>query len=147
MSSHADGARPSLLLVAPDPARRLGLVATLRDAFRVLPDDPSRTAVRRARDLRPGLVLIVLSPPSVRSSLTLCRALKTDRTPVPVAVFDPLGASDLATLDPAGADGVLRGEPPPGVLEAWALDVHHGRGRIEEHPVPRRGLLRRLFGR
>ena len=147
MSSHVDGARPSLLLVASDPARRLALVASLRDDFRVLPDDPSRTAVRRARDERPGLVLIALDRGSLRQGLALCRALKTDRTPVPVGVLDPGGASDATTLRAQGADGVFRGEGPADALRGWALDVHHGRGRIEEHPLPRRGLLSRLFKR
>ncbi|MCP4807697.1 MAG: hypothetical protein GY913_27070 [Proteobacteria bacterium] len=113
----------------------------------MLPDDPSRTAVRRARDQRPGLVLIVLDGGDTRPGLALCRALRTDRTPVPVGVLDPLGVSDSSTIEVQGADGYLRGVAPGDELARWAVDVQAGRGRVEEHPVARRGLLSRLFGR
>lgn len=138
--------RPSLLVLDGDPGRRLALIGALRDAFRVLPDDPSRTAVRRVRDLAPELVLIGVDPRNPRAALSLCRALKTDLRPSPVAVLDPAGATTADEVLEI-AEGYARGRLSDERLVAWTHAVIAGRRPVEEGPLQRRSLLKRLLGK
>ena len=140
-------ARPTLIVLEPDPARRLRLVSALRAAFQVLPEDPERTAVRRARDERPDLVLVSLSPRNPRPGLGVCRALKTDLRPGPVGVVDEGAVSQPEeALEGHLADGYLAGEADPSQLAEWALAILAGERPQRSFPA-RRGLLRRLSGR
>lgn len=138
--------RPCLLVIDGDPGRRLALIGALRDAFRILPDDPSRTAVRRARDLAPELVLVALDPRNPKAGMNLCRALKTDLRPSPVGVLDPTGAGSADAVM-ALAEGYLRGQQSPQEIVAWTHAVLAGERPVREGPVGRRSLLKRLLRR
>jgi len=138
--------RPSLLVLDAAPARRLALIGALRDRFRVLPDDPSRTAIRRVRDSNPELVLISVDPRNPKAALSFCRALKTDLRPNAVAVLDPTGAVEADEVL-AVAEGYARGELTPERMVAWTEDVLAGRKPVEEGRISKRSMLKRLFRR
>ncbi|HJN75917.1 MAG TPA: hypothetical protein QGF58_18445 [Myxococcota bacterium] len=138
--------RPSLLVLVGDPGHRLALIGALRDEFRVLPDDPSRTAMKRVRDLAPELVIVAVDPRNPRGAISLCRTLKTDLRPTPVAVIDPMGAGSAEEVMET-AEGYARGQLSDERLVAWIRAVLAGRRPVEEAPLGRRSLLKRLLRR
>jgi len=142
--------RPRVLLWESEPRLRLRVVAELRDVVEVLVvDDPQASAVREARRLRPGGVLLAMGRGRLAPALQVCRSIKTDQGRPPwVGLTDRwsrLRDPGQALLGCDG-DGYLGGTPGPGGHAAFVRALLLGARPVHLHP-PEPGLLGRLLGR
>lgn len=143
-------ARPRLLIIDDDVARRLEYTSALAGRFDAWPLADGEDPLRAARVRRPDLALVALSRRDVEAGLRLVRTLRTDTRPVPrVGVLEagprPRGA--FVCMELWMADGWL-GLPATGAeVVEFALAVHQGERPVRTGATEGGGRLARLVSR
>ena len=136
--------RPRLLLAEPRHARRLELIAALREQHQVLLLTPTDDPLRVVRREHPQVVVLGCHPSQPLAAVRTCRALKTEHDPPLVGVLNGPGVS----LDPDEvmrhylADGYLLGPTTPESVATWVAALAAG-----ERPISLEGGGRPIWKR
>ncbi len=139
-------ARPRLLLAEPRNARRLELIAALRDGHQVILLTPTDDPLRVVRREHPALVVLGCHPSQPLAAVRTCRALKTEHAPPLVGVLNGPGVT-LDAQEVMGhylADGYLQGPATTAQVIAWVAELGAG-SRPVNLSGARRPLWRRLL--
>lgn len=140
--------RIRVMLVDPDPMRRLALVAALREVYAVQPVEEGRDLLREVRARRPELVLIATDAARLNEALRSARVLRSDPTPPLLGLVHSGRRAPSADelLERSSASGLYLGPPEPARLVAWVGRLLAGERAVERLEGPR-GLLGRLLKR
>lgn len=149
LSASHNGPRPRLLLVEQELGLRLARVAALRADFEVEPEAGTDDLQRRARALRPKLVLLGGAGVELTQLLRLARGLRSGPAPpeLGLLLLRAPKESPQALLERSGATGLLVGAPTPEQLLEWTLQVCAGRRALMVLQRSRRSRLKGLLGR
>ncbi len=147
--------RPRLLLLEPDAAFRLALIAALREAFDVSVPNRDDDLLRLARALRPDVALFAAGDRQRGEAMRLSRVLKTDVRSVPaLGLYTHRGerGPSAAAVKDVAADGFLPSVVEPGALLPFAVALARGEVVLpnpwpDTAPLGLRRVLTRLLGR